>query len=210
MKTRSLWVVSLFLLAGAAGSATAADTIPLAEMTGPWLGLLKSPDASVRNAAGKVLADIVRKHPAAAVELVNRMATEENGELSAEHEKRLVPLAKDSPATVSALIKMIRERGTNYRARNFGVKVLSQIGPAAATPELINAFAETYCPVRGSVMRVLRSLGKDAGPILATGYRHPDAKVRKLSTNTLILIGRTEPTIQKLLNDLQGEGGDCY
>ena len=35
----------------------------------------------------------IRKHPAAAGDLVKRMAAEENGDLLAEHERRLVPLA---------------------------------------------------------------------------------------------------------------------
>lgn len=207
MKTRNLWAVSLFLLSGTAGAASAADTVPLAETTAPWLSLLKSGDAAVRDAAGKALAEIVRKHPAAAGELVNRMSVEENAEILAEHERRLVTLAKESPATVSAFIQMMKQKGTNYRVRNFGVKVLSQVGPAVATPELINAFTETYCPVPGSFMRVLRALGKDAGPILAVGYRHPEANVRKWSTISLRVIGRNEPTIQKLFNDLQAEGG---
>ncbi len=207
MKTRNLWMVALFLVAGSAGSASAANNVPLAEMTAPWLGLLKSQDAAVRNAAGTTLVNIVRKHPAAASDLVRHMAAEENGAVSAEHERLLVPLAKESPATVSAFIRLIRDRGTNYRARNFGVKVLSQVGPAVGTPEFVDAMAETYCPVPGAYLRILRAMGKEAGPILATGYRHPDANVRKWSTIGLRNIGRTEPTIQKLLNDLQAEGG---
>ena len=142
-------------------------------MTAPWLGLLRSGDAAVRNAAGTALVDIVRKHPAAASDLVRRMADEENGGVAAEHERRLVPLAKESPATVSALIRLIRDKGTNYRARNFGVKVLSQVGPAAATPEFVDALAETYCPVPGAFLRIMRALGKDAAPILTAGYPAP-------------------------------------
>ena len=206
-KTRKLWIVALFLLAGLAGFANAANPVPLSEVTGPWLGLLKSGDAAVRNAAQTALVDIVRKHPDAASDLVNHMAAEENGDVSAEHERRLVPLAKDSPATVSALIRMMKEKGTNYRARNFGVKVMSQVGAAVGTPEFIDAMSETYCPVPGAFIRVMRAMGKDAAPILATAYRHPNANVRNRATIALRVIGRAEPTIQKLFNDLQAEGG---
>jgi hypothetical protein len=210
---RSGWVMALFLLARAAGSSSAApvgrhfqpDTVPLAEVTAPLLGMLKSRDAAVRNAAGTALVDIVRKHPDDASDLVKRMAEEENGDVLAEHEWRLVPLAKESPATVLAFIRLIRDKGTNYRARNFGVKVLSQVGPAVATPEFVDALAETYCPVPGSFLRILRALGKDAAPILSAGFRHPDANVRKWSTIGLRVIGRTEPTIQKLFEGLQAE-----
>lgn len=204
MKTRNL-VVALFFLAGAAGNASAADTVPLAEMTAPLLDMLKSKDAAVRNAAGTVLVDIVHRHPSAASDLIKRMAEEENGDVLAEHERRLAPLAKESPATVSAFIRLIRDRGTNYRARNFGVKVLSQVGPAVATPEFVDALAETYCPVPGSFLRIMRALGKDAAPILTAGFRHPHANVRKWATIGFRVIGRTEPTIQKLFNDLQAE-----
>jgi len=205
MKTRNLWVVGLFLLAGAAGTASAAEAVPLAEVTAPWLEMLKSGDAAVRNAAGTVLLDIARKHPAAANELINRMAVEANGDVLAEHERRVVPLAKESPATVSAFIRLIRDRNTNYRARNFGVKVLSQVGPAAATLEFVDALAVTYCPVPGAFLRIMRAMGKDAAPILTAGFRHPDANVRKWSTIGLRVIGRTEPTIQKLFEGLQAE-----
>lgn len=205
MKTRNLCLVALFLFAGAARSSAATDKVPLPEVTGPWLDLLKSRDAGTRHAAGTILVDIVRKHPAAANDLVLRMAAEENTDVLVEHEQRLVPLAKESPATVSALIRMIREKQTNYRARNFGVKVLSQVGPAAATPEFVEALAETYCPVPGAYFRIMRALGKDAAPILTAGYRHPDANVRKRSQAALMMIGRTEPTIQKLFEGLQAE-----
>ena len=207
MKTRNVWIAALFLITGTAGTASAADTVPLTEMTASWFGLLKSGDMAVRNAASGALADIVRKHPAAANDVVQRMAAEENGDISAEYVSRLVPLAKESPATVSAFIRLIRHSGTNYRARNFGVKVLSQVGPAAATPEFVDALAETYCPVPGAYWRILRAMGKDAAPVLAAGYRHPNEVIRKRSTAFLRSIGRTEPIIQKLFNDLQAEGG---
>ncbi len=207
MKTRNLCLVALFLLAGAAGIANANDAVPLGEVTAPWLRMLRSADPSVRTAAATTLVDIVRKHPAAAHDLVRNMAAEENGGVATDYERCLVPLAKDSPATVSALIRMIRDKGTNYRARNFGVKVLSQVGPAVATPDFVEALAENYCPVPGAYMRVMRAIGKDAAPILATAYRHPDANIRNRATVSLRVIGRTEPTIQKLFNDLQAEGG---
>ncbi len=202
MKTRSLWALALFLFVG---NASAADTIPLAEVMAPWLNLLRSGDAAVRNAAGTVLVDIVRKHPAAAGDLVKHMAAEGNGNVLAEHERRLIPLAKESPATVSALIQLIRHSGSNYRARNFSVKVLSQVGPAVATPEFVDALSETYCPVPGAYLRILRAMGKDAAPILTAGYRHPNANVRKWATIGLRIISRTEPTIQKLFEGLQAE-----
>jgi len=208
MKTRNLSVVALVLVAAGIANATpipAANPVPLAEVTGLWLDLLKSGDAGVRNAAGTALVEIVRKQPAAAGDLVKRMAEEGNGAVLAEHERRLVPLAKESPATVSAFIRLIRDKGTNYRARNFGVKVLSQAGPAAATPEFVDALAETYCPIPGSFLRIMRALGKDAAPILTAGFRHPDANVRKWATIGLRTIGRTEPTIQKLFEGLQAE-----
>ena len=122
---------ALIFLAGVAGIASAADAVSLSETTGPLLGLLKSGDSAVRNAAGTILVDIVRKHPAAAGDMVKRMAAEVNGEVSAEHERRLVPLAKESPATVSALIRLIREKSTKYQTRNFGVKVLNAAGQLA-------------------------------------------------------------------------------
>ncbi len=207
MKTRNVWMAALFLMTCAGGTASATDTVLLTEMTASWFGLLKSGDMAVRNAASGALADIVRKHPAAANDVVQRMAAEENGDISAEHVSRLVPLAKESPATVSAFIRLIRHSGTNYRARNFGVKVLSQVGPAAATPEFVEALAETYCPVPGAYWRILRAMGKDAAPVLAAGYRHPNEVIRKRSTAFLRSIGRTDPIIQKLFNDLQAEGG---
>src|SRR5262245_59037390 len=133
MITRHRWVVALFLLTSASGSVSAADTVPLAELTAPWLGLLRSGEPPVRAAAAKTLGDIVRKQPAPASDLVRAMAAEENASVATEHERCLVPLAKESPATVSALIRLIREREANYRTRNFGVKVLSQVGPAIPT-----------------------------------------------------------------------------
>lgn len=205
MKSRSRWLVALFLLPVAAGKTSAADTIPLAEATAPWMGLLKSGDVAVRNAAWTALADIIRKHPVAAGDVVKRMAEEENTDLSAEHERRLVPLSKQSPAAVSAFIRLIKDKGTNYRVRNFSVKVLSQSGPAAATPEFVEALAETYCPVPGSFFRIMRALGKDAAPILAAGYRHPNSTIRNRAIAGLRMIGRTEPTIQRLFEDLQAE-----
>jgi HEAT repeat protein len=205
MKARNLCVVVLFFLIPAVGRASATETVPLAQVTAPWMGLLRSRDAAVRNAAGTALVRIVRKYPAAASALVHRTAGEGDGTVLAEHERRLVPLAKESPATVSALIRLIRDKDTNYRARNFGVKVLSQVGPAAATPEFVDALAETYCPVPGSFLRVMRGLGKDATPILAAGFRHPNANVRKWATIGLRVIGRTEPAIQKLFAGLQAE-----
>jgi HEAT repeat protein len=211
MNMRNLWVVALFLLAGTAGIANAAtpvpaaDPVPLAEMTARWLPLLRSGEPAVRSVAAAALAEIVRKHPAAAIELVQWMATEENGGVAAEHERCLVPLAKESPATVSAFLRLIRDRGTNYRARNFAVKVLSQVGPAVATSEFVESLSETYCPVPGAHLRIMRALGKDAAPILTAGFRHPNANVRKWATIGLRVIGRTEPTIQKLFDALQAE-----
>ncbi len=209
-KTRNLWIVALVFLVGANGIANAAhavrpDSVPLTDVTAPWLDMLKSKDAAMRNAAGTILVDIVRKHPAAAGDLVKCMAAEENGDVLAEHERRLVALAKESPATVSAFIRLIKDKGTNYRARNFGVKVLSQVGPVVGTSEFVDAMAETYCPVPGAFLRIMRALGKDAAPILTTGFRHPNANVRKWSTIGLRTIGRTEPTIQKLFEGLQAE-----
>ena len=183
--------------------------MPLGEVTGPWLGLLKSGDPAVRDAAAAALVDIVRKHPAAAGDLVQRMAEEENAGVLAEHERRLVPLAKESPATVSAFIRLIRDRGTNYRARNFGVKVLSQVGPQisslGATPEFVDALSETYCPVPGAFLRIMRAMGKDAAPILTAGFRHSNPTIRNRATIGLRMLGRTEPTIQKLFEALQAE-----
>src|SRR4051794_40582370 len=104
MKTRSL-CVALFLLGSSAGTASAAtaarsvqtDPVPLAEATAPLRGMLKSGTPAVRNAVGTILVDIVRKHPAAANDLIRTMAAEENAAVSAEHERLLVPLAKESP-----------------------------------------------------------------------------------------------------------------
>lgn len=205
MNARQFWLLALCLLASATGRASGADTVPLADMTAPWLALLRSGDPPVRAAATKALGDIVRKHPAAARDLVRSMATEDNAGVAAEHEQSLVPLAKESPATVSALIRLIRERETNYRARNFGVKVLSQVGPAVGTKEFIDSMAETYCPVPGAFLRILRALGKESAPILAAAYRHPDANVRKWSTIGIRVVGRTEPTIKVLAETLAAE-----
>lgn len=205
MNARQFWPLTLCLLASATGNACGADTVPLADATAPWLALLRSGDPPVRAAATKALGDIVRKHPAAAGDLVRCMAAETNGGVAAEHEQALVPLAKESPATVSALIRLIRERKTHYRARNFGVKVLSQVGPVVGTREFIDSMAETYCPIPGAFLRVLRALGKDAAPILAAAYRHPDANVRKWSTIGIQGIGRTEPTIKVLADTLAAE-----
>jgi HEAT repeat protein len=203
--TRTLWIVALFLLAGAAGTVSAAETVPLGDLTGPWLNLLRSENPALRTAAGAALADIVRKHPNVAGDLVNGMAAEQDAGVAAEHERRLVPLAKESPATVSALIRLLREVNTNYPARNFGVKVLSQVGPVAATPEFVEALAETHCPVPGAFLRVMRALGKDATPILTAGFRHPNETIRKRATIALRVMGRTDPAIQNLWNGLQAE-----
>jgi hypothetical protein len=205
MKTRNLWVVALFLLASVAGGATAADTVPLGEVTGPWLPLLRSGNPEVRTAASTALVGIVRKYPAAASELVAWLAGEGNPGVSAEHEGRLVPLAKESPATVSALIRLIRQHDTDYRARNFCVKVLSQVGAAAATPEFVESLSETYCPVPGSYLRVMRALGRDAIPILSAAFRHPHENVRKWGNIGLRVMSRTDPVIQNLWNGLQAE-----
>lgn len=205
MKTPNLWVVALFLLAGAAGIANAADPVPLGEVTAPWLGLLRSGEPAVRTAASAALVDIVRKHPAAANDLVRCMAAEENGGVAADYERCLAPLAKESPATVSALIRLLREPETNYRARNFGVKVLSQVGPPAATREFVEAMAETHCPVPGAFLRVLRALGKDATPVLTAGFRHPNPTIRNRATIALRIMVRTDPAIQKLFDALQAE-----
>jgi HEAT repeat protein len=205
MKTRKLWVVALFLLACTAGIANAVDPVPLSEATGPWLGLLRSENPALRTAAGAALADIVRKHPTVARDLVRSMADEGDASVIAEHERRLVALAKESPATVSALIRLIRELESNYRARNFGVKVLSQVGPAAATPEFVEALAETHCPVPGAFLRVMRSLGKNATPILTAGFRHANPTIRNRAAIGLRVLGRTDPAIQKLFDALQAE-----
>lgn len=208
MKMRYVCVVALFVVACATASAAPAKRdglVPLDEATKPWLQMLRSGEPSVRSAATAVLMDIVRKHPSTANDVVRSMAAEGNGGVAAEYERCLVPLAKESPVTVSVLIRLIRERETHYRARNFAVKVLSQVGPAAATPEFVDALGETYCPVPGAFQRVMRAMGKDAAPILIAGYRHPNETVRKWSTIGLRNIGRTEPTIQKVFDGLQAE-----
>jgi HEAT repeat protein len=133
------------------------------------------------------------------------MAAEGDGGVAAEHERRLVALARESPATVSALIRLIRQPETNYRARNFGVKVLSQVGAAAATTEFVEALAETHCPVPGAFLRVMRALGKDATPILTAGFRHANPTIRTRATVALRVLGRTDPAIQKLFDALQAE-----
>jgi hypothetical protein len=156
-------------------------------------------------AAAAGLADIVRKHPAAATDLVRGVADEKDGGVAAEQERRLVALAKESPATVSALIRLVREPATNYRARNFGVKVLSQVGTAAATTEFVEALAETHCPVPGAFLRVMRALGQDATPILTAGFRHGNPTIRNRATIGLRVISRTNPAIQKLFDALQAE-----
>jgi hypothetical protein len=205
MKTRNLWVVALFLLAGAAGVAAPAEPVVREQVIGTWLGLLRSDDPALRTAAGAALVEIVRKHPTAAGELVRGVADEGDGSVAAEHERRLVTLARESSATVSALIRLIRQPETNYRARNFGVKVLSQVGAAAATAEFVEALAETHCPVPGAFLRVLRSLGKDATPILTAGFRHANPTIRTRATIALRVLGRTDPAIQKRFDALQAE-----
>src|SRR5262249_50468440 len=119
--------------------------------------------------------------------------------------RRLAALAKESPPSVSALIQLVREPGTDYRARNFGVKVLSQVGPAAATTEFVEALAETHCPVPGAFFRVMRALGKDATPILTAGFRHATPTIRNRATIGLRALGRKNPDIQKLFDALQAE-----
>lgn len=209
MKTRNCLVAALVLLFGATGIATATplptEPVSLAEMTAPWLGMLRSENAALRTAAGPALVDIVRKHPSVAGDLVRGMAAEKDGGVAGEHERRLVTLAKESPTTVSALIGLIREPKTDYRARNFGVKVLSQIGSAAATPEFVEALAETHCPVPHAFLRVLRALGKDAIPVLTAGFRHANPTIRMKTTIGLRVMGRTDPVIQKLFDALQAE-----
>lgn len=210
MKTRNCSIAALVLLFGAVGIATATplppEPVSLAEMTAPWLGMLRSENAALRTAAGPALVDIVRKHPSVAGDLVRGMAAETDGAVVGEHERRLVTLAKESPATVSALIGLIREPKTHYRARNFGVKVLSQVGPAAATPEFVEALAETHCPVPHAFLRVMRALGKDAIPVLTAGFRHANPTIRMKATFGLRVMGRTDPAIQKLFDALQAEG----
>ncbi|MFO0821801.1 MAG: hypothetical protein U0792_01565 [Gemmataceae bacterium] len=212
MKTRNCLVVALLLLLGTSTSASggepvpAAGSIPLTDVTAPLLEMLKSKESAVRSAAGPVLVALVRKHPTAAQELVDGMAAERDADLLAEHERLLVPLAKESPATVSALIHLIREPESGCRVRNFGVKVLSQVGPAAATMEFVEALAETECPVPSALLRVMRSLGKDAAPILAAGFRHTNPTIREQATSAMTMLGRTDPAIQKLFDALQAEG----
>jgi len=201
---RTVWVAAFTLFAGVA-AAPAAEAVPLADATGPWLALLRSEQPALRTAAGAALGDLVRKHPAAANDLVRGVATEADPGVAAEAERRLVALAKESPATVSALIRIIREKETAYPARNFAVKVLSQAGPAAATPEFVEAMAETYCPVPGAYFRILRVLGRDGTPVLVAGFRHANPFVRQRATNVLRVLGRTDPVMQKLFDGLQAE-----
>lgn len=201
---RTFWAAALTLFVGVTAT-SAGEAVPLAEATGPWLALLRSDNPALRTAAGAALADLVRKHPAAANDLVRGVATEADPAVAAEAERRLVALAKDSPATVSALIRLIREKETAYPARNFAVKVLSQAGPAAATPEFVEAMAETYCPVPGAYFRILRALGRDGTPVLVAGFRHANPFVRQRATNVLRVLGRTDPAMQKLFDGLQAE-----
>jgi HEAT repeat protein len=196
-------VAALLFMAGPAGRAEE-KKVTLPEVAAPWLDLLKSEDESVRKGATTILVELVRNHPALAKDLVNRMAAE--GKNEDEHQAKLVPLAKESPATVSALIRLIREPSTDYRARNFGVKVLSRVGPTAATTEFVEALAETHCPVPGSFFRVMRAMGKDAIPILAAGFRHSDSNIHRRSEIALRVISRNEPAVKKVYEALQAEG----
>lgn len=204
MLTRSFCTLALCLVAG---TASANDKVPLADVTARWVPLLRSPNAEVRKVAADALTDIVLKHPAAAYEMVEWMANDPNGEALADYERRLVALVKEHPPIVSALIRLLRGEKTAYPARNFGVKVLSMAGPAAATQEFIDALSEKYCPVPGAFFRVMKALGRDAIPILAAGYRHPHEYARMRSTNALRVFGRTDPVIQAVFNNLQAEGG---
>lgn len=205
MPTRILGALTLFLLASSTASANPASTVSLHEATEPWVNLLRSDNAALHAPAITALNDLIRKHPTAASEVVRSLSGEPNYERSLALAPRLVPLAKDSPATVSALIQLIKQRETPYPARNFCVAVLSQSGRVAATPELVDAMTETYCPVPGAYFRILRALGKDAAPALAVGYRHPNEMVRRRITALLNVLSRTEPVIQQLFERLKAE-----